>query len=203
MMGKRAGFVLFELIIVGAILGVLAGVVSVLIPRSTREQAQFACMSNVKGLVSLLIVTSGAKFPVQRGPNLLLCLVVEGDLQGERQLKTLFCPGDLQESWEKAGGAEAYRDLDLSVEAKRGQLTSYAGRDQLDPDCAAPKGGESVILICDDSEDHHGRKGIVVGRTDGGAEFLSKADHFKLGRDAPLVIGADSAIEELQCLRAE
>ncbi|MGQ0614787.1 MAG: hypothetical protein ACT4PV_13710 [Planctomycetaceae bacterium] len=203
MSGKRAGFVLFEWIIVGAILGVLAGVVSILIPRPPADQWRIHCLSNVKGLANLLILGSGADFPAQSGANLLLVLVVKGDLQGKSSLKTLFCPGDLQESWEKAGGAEAYRDLDLSVEAKRGHLTSYAGRDQLDPERAAQKGGERVILVCDDSEDHHGGKGIVVGWSDGGAQFLGKADYFKLGRDVPLVIGADSTIEELRCLMAD
>jgi hypothetical protein len=59
------------------------------------------------------------------------------------------------------------------------------------------------VLICDDSEDHHGGKGIVVGLSDGTAKWRGKVDFYGLDEETPLPVGAGSPVEELVCLRAE
>ncbi len=203
MYGKQKGFTLIEILVVVTIIGVLAGLVVVLIPRGQEEQIKISCISNVKGLNNLLTVSSGAQYPQYRGADLLICLVNKGDLQGDRSLRTLFCPGDNEETYEKAGGAEVYGKIDLTRKSAWGHLTSYAGRDQLDGKCAAKKGGESAILLCDDSDDHHFKKGFVVGWTDGGATYRSKADDWRIKFDQPVEIGENSTIDELKCLRAD
>jgi len=200
---KQKGFTLIEILVVVTIIGVLAGLVVVLIPKGQEKQVEVQCVKNAQGLANLLIVGQGAQFPAYRGADLILCLVNRGDLRGERYLKTLFCPGDTTDTWERAGGTEAFDKLDLTRKNEHGNLTSYAGRDQLDAKCAAKKGGDATVLVCDDSDDHHYKKGFVVAWTDGGAEFRSKAENWKIKFDKPVDIGENSEIDELKCLRAD
>ena len=71
------------------------------------EATKTECMNNVRNLAALL--TTMREFPTKHGGvNLLLWLVNKGDLEGEDNLKILFCPGDTHESLEDAGGVEAY-----------------------------------------------------------------------------------------------
>ena len=72
-------------------------------------------------------------------------------------------------------------------------------------------GGEStrlgsvpaVVIVADDSEDHHNGKGICVGLTGGVAKWRDKVDDWGLDIDTPVDVGEFSDIEELTCLRAD
>ena len=174
--------------------------VAVLRPVNGTDHDKTQCMNNVRQLAGLLFVAS--KHPPHAGPELLLYFVTKGTLDPARgeHLEILFCPGDPKESLDRAGGPDAYRDLDLA-KGGAGGLTSYAGRALGDPACAVP-GGDAppVVLLCDDGADHHGGRGIVVGLSSGAAKWRDRADHYD---GAEIVLGPGSGIEELRCLRAE
>ena len=203
--GKQRGFTLIEILVVVTIIGVLAGLVVVLIPRGQFEAKKVDCINNIRNIVSSLELEGGNKYPKHTGPNLILYLVNKGVLQGEEAIKLLFCPGDEKEDLKTAGGVKAYDDVELKKKGEWGGLTSYAGRDQQDANCAARKGGSKpVVLVCDDSEDHHEEKGLVVGLTGGSTQWRDKFDDYnEMRQDTPLVIGVGSSVEELKCLRAE
>jgi hypothetical protein len=170
--------------------------------RSGFEAMKTECMSNIRNIVGLL--EFGPKYPVKSGPNLILYLVKKGEIAGEDRLGLLFCPGDKFESLAKAGGVDAYYDLDLGKRGEYGHLTSYAGRDQLDKLSAAKKGSRrTYVLVCDDSEDHHDGRGFVVGLNGGAAKWRDKVRDWKLPRDTQVEVGEESVVEELQCLRSE
>jgi len=175
--------------------------------RTPRSRAGFEamkteCMSNMRNIVGLL--EFGPKYPVKSGPNLILYLVKKGEIDGWDRLNILFCPGDRKESLRMAGGVEAYRDLDLARRGEYGHLTSYAGRDQLDEKNAARKGSpKTQVLVCDDSEDHHGGLGFVVGLTGGAAKWRDKVGAWNLDPKTHVTVGEDSVVEELRCLRSE
>jgi len=201
---KQKGFTLIEILVVVTIIGVLAGLVVVLIPRGQFEAQKTDCMNNVKQVCGLLEVGSATSYPKFRGPNLLLYLVKRGDLKGEDSIKLLFCPGDTHESYQQAGGADAYKDIDTNRQGEYDHLTSYAGRDQLNGSCAAKKGSaEAKVLISDDSEDHHDKKGFVVGLTGGAVKWRHKVDDYGLNHDTALAVGEGSQVEELNCLRVD
>ena len=166
------------------------------------EAIKTECMNNVRNLIGLLVIGDG--LPKDRGgANLILYLVTLGDLEGEESLRLLFCPGDEQETFEKAGGEDAYRKLDLDRQ-DYGHLTSYAGRDQADPKCRVdPKSNRPVILVCDDGVDHHAGKGFVIGLSNGSAKFRHRFDDWKIDAAKSIEIGENSAIPELRCLRAD
>ena len=160
------------------------------------------CMNNVRQLTSLLEITS-RRYPRHSGPNLLLYLVKKGDLQGEDPIKLLFCPGDKNESFRRTGGVRAYRDIDLRKRGEYGSLTSYAGRDQLNANCITRKGAaRAVVLVCDDSEDHHENRGMVVGLTGGAVKWRDKVRDYGIGGKR-ITVGEGSIVEELKCLRAD
>ena len=166
------------------------------------EAMKTECMSNIRNIVGLL--EFGRRYPVKSGPNLILYLVKKGEIDGEDRLNLLFCPGDKYESLEKAGGVEAYYDLDLARQGEYGHLTSYAGRDQLNDENAARKGSpKTQVLVCDDSEDHHDGRGFVVGLTGGAAKWRDKVRNWDLDPKTRVEVGEGSVIEELQCLRSE
>jgi len=201
--GKHEGFTLIEILVVVTIIGVLAGLVVVLIPRGQFEAQKVDCMNNVRNISNLIENTKQQRYPSYAGANLILYLVNKGELVGKDNLKLLFCPGDANESLEQAGGVDAYKDIDLQ-RREYDKLTSYAGRDQLNPECAAKKGGaEPVVLVCDDSEDHHDKKGFVVGLTGGAAKWRHKVDDYSLRHDAPVEVGEGSPVPELVCMRVE
>ncbi len=199
------GLSTIEGIMLIVLLIVAAGVVVTLVPLLGHESPMKTdCMNNVKQLVGLLEVSAGATYPAYRGPDLLLYLVTKGDLVGEDSLELLFCPGDERESLAKAGGAAAYHDLDLSKPGGRGHLTSYAGRDQLDPACAAERRSlPPKVLLCDDSDDHHDGRGFVVGLTGGAVRWRHKVDDYGLDEGTAVTVGAGSIVEELRCLRTD
>lgn len=200
--GKQRGFTLIEILVVVTIIGVLAGLVVVLIPKGQFEAQKTECMSNIRNIVGLL--EFGPRYPEKSGPNLILYLVKKGDIEGVDRLGLLFCPGDVNESLAKAGGVEAYEDLDLTKRGEYGHLTSYAGRDQLNKLCAAKKGSsKTFVLVCDDSEDHHDGKGFVVGLNGGAAKWRDKIDDFNMDLKKVVEIGEGSEVEQLQCLLGE
>ena len=200
--GKQKGFTLIEILVVVTIIGVLAGLVVVLIPKGQFEAQKTQCMSNIRNMVGLL--EYGPRYPERSGPNLMLYLVKKGEIQGEDRLELLFCPGDLDETLKKAGGVDAYKDLDLDKRGEYGHLTSYAGRDQLNKACAAKKGSmKTFVLICDDSEDHHDAKGFVVGLNGGAAKWRDKVDNLNMDITTPVEVGEGSTVEQLQCLRVD
>lgn len=201
--GKHEGFTLIEILVVVTIIGVLAGLVVVLIPRGQFEAQKVDCINNVKNITGLLQSTNPQRYPNHSGPNLILYLVNKRELVGKDSLKLLFCPADAKESLDGAGGVDAYKDVDLG-KREYGGLTSYAGRDQLNSECAAKKGAaEAHVLVCDDSEDHHDGKGFVVGLTNGAVKWRDKFDDYGQRQDAPVEVGEGSPVEELVCLRAE
>jgi prepilin-type N-terminal cleavage/methylation domain-containing protein len=202
--GKQKGFTLIEILVVVTIIGVLAGLVVVLIPRGQFEAKKTECMNNVKQIVGLLEIAGGTSYPKYAGANLILYLVKAGDIEGEDRIKVLFCPGDELESLKQAGGISAYDDLDLSKRGEYDHLTSYAGRDQLTKHCVAKKGStKAFVLICDDDEDHHDKRGFVVGLTGNQVKFRNKVEDWGLDKKATIAIGEGSEVEELQCLVAD
>jgi len=207
MYGKQKGFTLIEILVVVTIIGVLAGLVVVLIPKSQFEQAKLGCTNNVRNLVGLLqqTATANSKYPNESGPNMLLYYVVRRDgldPDSEDRLNLLFCPADAQEDLDKAGGKEAFKKLDLS-KRDYGALTSYAVNDQENGSCAVKPTGPDKVLLADDDEEHHDRKGFVVGLTNGTAKWWDKYEKWEISVDTKIEVGEASEREEFQCLRAE
>ena len=200
---KQKGFTLIEILVVVTIIGVLAGLVVVLIPKGQFEAKKTECMNNVRNLCALL--TTGKDIPTKYGgANLMLYLVKHGDLPGEENLKLLFCPADKIDTWDGTGGKKAYGDsLDIKVNGEHDHLTSYAGRDQTNKKCRTGGTGEPVALVCDDSEDHHDAKGLVIGFTGGAVKFRHKFDDWEIDVKTSVQIGEGSGIEELECMRAD
>jgi len=201
MNGKQKGFTLIEILVVVTIIGVLAGLVVVLIPRSTEKAQILECTNNQRQIVGMLVTEDKAW--EYSGPNMILYFVKK-QLIVDTNLKLLFCPGDTQnETLEKAGGPEAYKNLDLKT-TQFDHLTSYAGRDQSNSNCAVKKGNTSPeIMTCDDSEDHHNKKGFVCGYNDGSAKWLDKVDDLDIDIAQVVIPGEGSAVPRLACLRSE
>jgi len=200
----QKGFTLIEILVVVTIIGVLAGLVVVLIPKG-REKANIAdCTNNVKQITGLLIATKGARFPSYGGVNLLLVLTKNGDIQDETTMMLYFCPGDEQDTWDLAGGKQAFKDADLKRNGEYGNLSSYAGRDQLDKECVASKSStKTQALLCDDSQDHHNDKGFVIGYTNSSAKFKEKFEDWGVSVDTEVKVGEGSDQDELKCLRTD
>ena len=200
---REDGFTLIELLVVIAILATLAGLATVMVGTGREKSNQIQCTDQVRNLVGILEGAQAGRYPEHSGPNLLLYLVVKGEVRGRDALGTFFCPGDMEESLKTAGGVEAYESIDLN-RREYGHLTSYAARDQKDPKKRARRSAmPAQVLICDDSEDHHNGKGIIVGLTGGAAKWRDKVDYYELDIKVPLVIGESSSVEELVCLTAE
>ena len=198
---RETGFTLIELLVVIAIIGTLAGMVTLLIGPARNKSIEIECMSNVRGITGLLDAVEG-RYPRESGPAFILYLVRKKRIQGEDQLEGLFCPGDQLESLEDAGGAAAYEGLDLSKN-DLGSLTSYAGRDQKELKHRAARGGPAQVLVVDDSDDHHGGRGFVVGLTGSMVKFRDKVDDYELDAETTVVVGPQSQVEELRALLAE
>ncbi len=60
---KQRGFTLIEILVVVTIIGVLAGLVVVLIPKSQAEAAKLDCMNNIRQMVGLIEANSATKYP--------------------------------------------------------------------------------------------------------------------------------------------
>ncbi|MEM8886178.1 MAG: type II secretion system protein [Planctomycetota bacterium] len=202
---KQKGFTLIEILVVVTIIGVLAGLVVVLIPKGREKANQAQCTNNIKQLCQTLISLDGTKFPKQSGVNLMLYLFKGGHLaKSEENFQLLFCPGDEFDSWEDTGGVTAYNEASLDRQGENGELSSYAGRDQLDRACAAKKAStDSLALMADDSEDHHGGLGFVIGYTNASVQFKRKFEDWKIDVDTEVKVGEGSEIEVLQCLRTD
>jgi prepilin-type N-terminal cleavage/methylation domain-containing protein len=199
MNGKQKGFTLIEILVVVTIIGVLAGLVVVLIPQAQEKTQKTQCINNLKGFAGF-VIAGDVDVWRRSGPNLILQFINKGDLDSE-QYSTLFCPGDVVEGLEKAGGPDAYKNLDMKNH-EYDNLTSYAGRDQDNAKCAVKAGQGRIIILSDDSEDHHNKKGFVCAYTDGSADFREK-DKAGVALETVVNIGEGSAIKELECLRAE
>lgn len=203
---KQKGFTLIEILVVVTIIGVLAGLVVVLIPRGTERANIVDCTNNQKQLVQTLISLSSTKFPSKySGVNLLLYLYKKGDIASDKDnLMLLFCPGDEIDVFDRAGGEQAYKDADLDKAGEYGLLSSYAGRDQSNRECAARKGStEQQAMIADDSEDHHNKKGFVIAYSNGSVKFREKFDEWEIDIDTEVKVGEGSAVEDLQCLKTD
>jgi prepilin-type N-terminal cleavage/methylation domain-containing protein len=207
---KQKGFTLIEILVVVTIIGVLAGLVVVLIPKGQKEQVKIQCISNVKDMTDLLTLFAQSKsaYPEYGGADLIIYLVIRGDVENnDDHLRKLFCPGDRNETYEGVGGKDAYAPgkLNLDRPGQWGDKTSYAGRDQKAKDrgCTAKFGVGGTVLVCDDSEDHHFNEGFVVGLSGGGAKFRHKTDDWKRSKEEKVEIGENSQIDELKCLKAD
>lgn len=202
MNGKQKGFTLIEILVVVTIIGVLAGLVVVLIPKTQEKQQIMECQNNQRQICAMLVAADDKAWQMS-GPNIPLYFVKKGDIVGTN-LKLLFCPGDAtKENLVSAGGEEAYKNLDLKSQQYE-HLTSYAGRDQSNANCAVKKGTTSPeVMLCDDSEDHHNKKGFVCGYNDGSAKWIDKVDDWDMDLAASVAIGEGSSVKVLQCLRSE
>ncbi len=203
---RRMGLTVWEILVVAIAITVIFLLVVALLPvngHSPGGRDRLDCMNNVRMLVGLLEAANTAGYPPHSGPNLILYLVKTGDIFArEDYLEVLFCPGDKKESLELAGGAGAYDAVDLGSR-KNGHLTSYAGRNQDDTSCRATGESADLILICDDSEDHHRGRGLMVGFGGGWVRWRSKVDDYRMDESAVLTLGPDSPIDELKCLVAD
>jgi prepilin-type N-terminal cleavage/methylation domain-containing protein len=188
-MRNTRAFTLIEILVVIAIISTLAGMVSVMVVKARRNAERVECIQHVSELVRLLEINGGSRYPRKDGARFVLDVLGTG-LFDEQTMELLFCPGDLVEDVEGAGGTEAYKNLGSEPV---GHLTSYAGRRQTEPSCMASKTGPKKILICDDSYDHHHEEGIVVGIAGGTAKFR------EIGSGV-LQLGEGSPDEELRCL---
>lgn len=199
----QKGFTLIEILVVVTIIGVLAGLVVVLIPKGKEKAAIAECQNNVRGLSGLFAQMK--KLPTYSGVNLLLVLYKKKDLPDEGKLQLLFCPGDeTGDTFERTGGIQAYKDADLKKNGEYGNLSSYAAIDQLDRECAASlSSAKTQAIISDDSEDHHNNKGFVVGYTDGSAKFRDKFDDYQIAVETEVKVGEGSDVPELKCLRTD
>ncbi len=198
------GLTVVEIACLVVVVLVAAAAVVVLMPHDGPHDHRGAeCMHNVRDLVGLLEYALPTKiYPDLAGVNLILWLTIRGELGDEDSLNILFCPVDTKESLAKAGGPKAYVGLDLT---RRGHdaLTSYAGRDLRRSGCSArPRSDRNVVLICDDSEDHH-ESGFVVGLTGGSVKFRHKVYDWELQAKTPVVVGRKSVVAELRCLRKD
>jgi prepilin-type N-terminal cleavage/methylation domain-containing protein len=202
MNGKQKGFTLIEILVVVTIIGVLAGLVVVLIPKSQEKTQIMECQNNQRQICALLVAADDKAWNMS-GPNIALYFVKKGDIVGTN-LKLLFCPGAVQtENLEKAGGEDAYKNLDLKSQ-QFDHLTSYAGRDQTRSDCIVKKGTTNPeVMLCDDSEDNHNKKGFVCGYNDGSAKWMDKVDAWDIDLATVVTVGETSTVKALQCLRAE
>lgn len=202
-MPRTSGFGLLELLVVVVILVAAFSVAFLLGPDVHHHDRGVECMNNVKQLVGLLEIVRRDGALRWDGANLALCVVSLGDIEGEQRLNVLFCPVDSRESLKRAGGPEAYERLDLTSR-DNGHLTSYAGRRTTDPNCLVSRNAQSaVVLICDDSEDHHGGRGYVVGLSGNSVKWRAKVEDWGLAPDAKVVVGPDSIVEELRCVSAD
>ena len=180
-----------------ALLLVLARPPSVTDFTATRTE----CMNNVRYLVALLTIAPEYPKKEHGGVTLILWLAKNGEFDHE----SLFCPGDKTDTLDGAGGIEAFgSSLDVSKKGKYDHLSSYAGRDQTNEACRAIEGSTKlVIMICDDSEDHHGGRGFVVGLTGGAVKWRDKVDDWKLRLNTPVKVGPGSIVPELTCLLSD
>jgi len=200
MNGKQKGFTLIEILVVVTIIGVLAGLVVVLIPKTQEKKDILSCTNNQRQFIGLLVQADQEAWR-KSGPNLLLYWVKKGDIKGD-QLSLLFCPGDTKENIQAAGGEDVYKNLDLKTQ-QFGHLTSYAGRDQNNATCAAKQSGDTLIMTCDDSEDHHNAKGFVCGYNDGSVKFIDKVDKWEMDLATVVAVGEGSSVKDLQCMKEE
>lgn len=183
---------LIEVLVVMGILATIAGIVAVMIPKVNFARDKTLCMEHVRTLASLLEMGGRADLA---GPALLLHLADHGDLRGADSLGKLFCPGD---QVDRFPGTEAYREEGRDPS----RLTSYAARDPKHPEWARQRSlSDVVVLLADDSEDHHDGRGVVVGLTGGAAKWRDKVDDYGLSTDAALAVGEGSDVPELACLR--
>ena len=190
----QQGFTLIEILVVIAIISTLAGLVSVMITHANRRAQRLQCTKHVGELVGLIETSGGNRYPNQSGAQFVLQVIEMGLFADRDSLELLFCPGDLNEDLEQAGGVEAYKQK-LGPEPM-GHLTSYAGRRQKEAPYRASRTGPRQVLICDDSLDHHNNEGIVVGLTGGAARF-------RRYDPAAFQLGEGSSDDELRCLSAE
>ena len=196
------GFTLIDAVTVATIIAVVVALVYTIKggPRRHSHAEQIQCMNHVRNLVGLLEVV-GPDYPRRGGPAVILSLVVRGELRGVDRLSILFCPGDLIESFDAAGGEDAYRGLDTAQSDGLDALTSYAGRALTETRCQVSRvAGLTVPLVADDSDDHH-LNGFVVGYTGGAARWRDTRDHWNLDPSRRVEVGPGSAVPELECLR--
>lgn len=203
---KQKGFTLIEILVVVTIIGVLAGLVVVLIPRG-QEKANIAeCTNNQKQLAQTLISLDSTKFPDKyAGVNLLLYLFKAGHIDmAEENLQLLFCPGDEGDGWETSGKMKAYKEADINRNGEYGMMSSYAARNQTDRECKAIKSStKPQAMICDDSEDHHNGKGFVIAYSTGAVKFRQKFEDWNIEIDTEVKVGEGSEIEDLKCLNTD
>jgi len=203
---KQKFFTLIEILVVVTIIGVLAGLVVVLIPRGQEKANQTECMNNQGNLVKTLISLDGTKFPSKyAGVNLLLYLYKAKHIEiADDNLKLLFCPGDEKDDYGRSGGTKAYEEVELDKSGEYGGLSSYAARDQSNAECAAIKSStKPQAMIADDSEDHHLGKGFIVAYSNGSVKFRSKFDDWNVDPDTEIKVGEGSTIEDLKCLKSD
>jgi len=155
---------------------ILAALVVVLTPRGRFETTCGGeCVRNVRTLAGVLELAP----PSEWNGDLLPYLLERADLEGEPDL--LYCPGDPRPR------SEEHR-------------TSYAFRRANDPACPVKPG---VVLLADDSDDHHDGKGFVVGYAGGTVKWRDKAKDWGLDHSRSVRVGPDSVVPELRCLAAE
>jgi prepilin-type N-terminal cleavage/methylation domain-containing protein len=202
---KQKGFTLIEILVVVTIIGVLAGLVVVLIPKG-REKANIAECTHKQGqLVKILIGLEGPKFPSKYGGvNLLLYLYRAGHLDiNEDNVKLLFCPGDEIDVFDGTT-LQAYKEVELEKAGEYGGLSSFAARDQTNKECRASKSSTAQqAMLADDSEDHHNNKGFVVAYSTGSVQFKQKFEDWNIEIETEVKVGEGSEIDDLKCLKTD
>lgn len=184
MQRREAGFTFIEILVVMGIIVVLMGMVAVIVPRALEASRQTQSLNNVRNMAQMMAERSiQRRWPSYDGKNFVLSLVGIGliDKRNPDNLVVLFSPGDSLFSLEKAT-PERYDEVTLQA-LKSGtdfhELTSYAGRRNLDRDYLITPNRQKIVIpiICDDDEGavHH-PDGLVIAYSDGKAKFVEWPD---------------------------
>ena len=202
---KQSGFTLIEILVVVAIIATLAGLVALLIPKGQFEQKKIGCINNCRNLASYLQLAGKNNYPDYSGGNLLLYFVKRSEIEGRDDLQVYFCPGDTDATFERSGGLETFKPANIDLKKHEyDELSSYAGRRQRDKQCTAKRGATGTsVLLADQSEEHHDKRGIVVGLNGGRAVWRDKFDDYGMSKDEVLDIGEASSVDELKCLQSD
>ena len=218
----QAGFSFVEILVVMSIIVVLAGMVTMMVPRIREEGRKTDSINNVRQLaMALLLEQSDRAWPRYNGKNFVLSLVPSGavDARNVDNMRVFYSKGDRTFDFfamKDSGGKARYKEITFQALKQGGgdfsDLTSYAGRRNAEAEFRITPDKESIVvpIICDDDQGNlHHPAGLVMAYTDGSARFVKWRD---LGGMAPPeeiegevepFLGDDASEESLEGMSSE